>query len=151
MQRLLHHLLKEQTELENGWKHLTAEVRTTATPSYDMSVDPVVHTVDSTLAFLYSSAISRDFAHKYTRNRAFLLHAQKGSTRLKQREAVSWDSRRPQDAAKRAQNLQSKKDKEQHSGSRMANIEQTLQSNWALRQTQILAEGMGSIILGRRG
>lgn len=107
------------------------------------------HTVNSTLAFLYSSAVSRGSAHKYTRNRAFLLHAQNISTRQKRNNARSWDSKRPQDAEKRAQNLRFKMAKERSSGSRMADIEQNIQSNWALRQTQMMAEGMGSIILGR--
>jgi hypothetical protein len=108
-----------------------------------------MHTVTSTLAFLYSSAVSRGPAHKYTKNRAFLLHADNISARHKWNEAISWDSKRPQDVEKRAQNLRSRKDKEQNSGSRMADIEQNMQSNWALRQTQMMAEGMGSIILGR--
>ena len=103
--------------------------------------------MNSTLAFLYSSAVSRGLAHKYTRNRTFLLHAQKQSARLKQSETIFWDSKKPQDAEKR---LRTKKGKELNSGSRMADIEQNLRSDWALRQTQMLAEGVGGIILGRR-
>jgi len=106
--------------------------------------------LNSTLAFLYSSAVSRGLAHRYTRNRTFLLHAQNQSTHLKQSETIFWDPKKPQDAEKRAQSLRTKKGKELNSGSRMADIEQNLRSDWALRQTQMLAEGVGGIILGRR-
>lgn len=101
--------------------------------------------MDATLGFLYSSAVSKGIAHKYTENSALLL----GSfSRLESpTRKITWDPQKPNEAVTQAANVQAKRDKE---GPRKARIEQAVRGEWALKQTQMMAEGMGGIILGRK-
>lgn len=104
--------------------------------------------VDTTLAFLYTSAVQKGAAHKITQTNAlllqsFLIQQQRSHTST---HKVTWDPQKPGEAAHLAEKQLAKRRKE---GDRKAMIERAVSSEWALRETRSMAEGRGGLILGR--